>query len=149
MNQVKMIITDLDMTVLHSDRSISDYTKRVFSKCVEKGICTAIATARYYIGAEKYINILYPQYEITTDGTMTYHKGDFLFGLGFDIHTTNRILADIHSIDANLELTAATDKCVYWNSDSITESPVLYKAVYNDFSSPLSECAYKIVAELR
>ena len=143
-----MIITDLDMTVLHTDKSISKYTQDIFKKCNENGIYTAVATARYYIGAEKYINILNPDYEITTDGTMTYKNGEFIYGTGFDIDTADKIIQEILSIDTNLELTVATDKCIYWNSKNIAESPVLYKAVYNDYSSPLNECAYKIVAEL-
>lgn len=143
-----MIITDLDMTVLHTDKSISEYTKNVFAQCAENNIITAIATARYNIGAEKYINDLKPDYEITTDGTMTYKKGDFIFGTGFDIDTTNSIINEVLSIDTNLELTVATDKCVYWNNKNISESTVLYKAIYNDYSSHINDCAYKIVAEL-
>lgn len=148
MKNVKMIITDLDMTVLHTDKSISDYTQHIFKKCAENGIITAVATARYYIGAEKYIDILNPDYEITTDGTMTFKKGEFIYGTGFNIATSNNILREILSISTCLELTVATEKCVYWNSKHISESPVLYKAIYNDYSSPINECAYKIVAEL-
>ena len=148
MKKVKMIVTDLDMTVLHTDKSISEYTQRIFKRCAEVGIITTIATARYYIGAEKFINILQPDFEITTDGTMTYKKDKFIYGSGFNIATSNNILQEILSISTNLELTVATKKCVYWNSKNISESPVLHKAIYNDYSSPINECAYKIVAEL-
>lgn len=79
MKNIKMIITDLDMTVLHTDKAISEYTQDIFNRCAEKNIITAIATARYYIGAEKYINALIPNYEITTDGTMTYKNGEFIW----------------------------------------------------------------------
>lgn len=150
MKHIKMIITDLDMTILHTDKSISDYTLSVLKRCAEQGILTAVATARYYIGAEKYINILNPDYEITTDGTMTFKNGKFIYGTGFDVTATNDIIQEILKIDKKLELTvatAATEKCVYWNSTNISESPVLSKAIYNDYSTPLTECAYKIVAE--
>ena len=147
-SEAKMIVTDLDMTVLRTDKTISDYTRNVFNKCNQKGLITVVATARYYIGAEKYINILNPQYEITTDGAMTYSKGRFIFGTGFHTDTTNSIIQEILRINPCHELTVATDECVYWNSKNIADSPVLFKAVYNDFSLPLSECAYKIVAEL-
>lgn len=68
--------------------------------------------------------------------------------MGFDIDTTNGIIHDVMNISANLELTVATNKCIYWNDENIAESPVLYKAVYNNYVSPLIECAYKIVAKL-
>ena len=36
--KIKMIVTDLDDTLLHSDKSISDETVRVFGKCRKQGI---------------------------------------------------------------------------------------------------------------
>ena len=50
---VKMILTDLDHTLLRQDGSISDHTLRVIDRCRKKSILFAIATARYRIGAEK------------------------------------------------------------------------------------------------
>ena len=43
---VKMIVTDLDGTLLRTDKTISEYTKTVFTRCRESGIKTAFATAR-------------------------------------------------------------------------------------------------------
>lgn len=148
MKEIKLIITDLDSTVLHNDKSISIYTQNIFNRCIKYGIVTAIATARYYIGAEKYINILKPNYEITTDGTMVYSAGNFIYGYGFNLSTTNNIIQEIINLNPSYELTVATDTCIYWNSKHISSSPVLFKAIYNDYSVPLSECAYKIVAAL-
>lgn len=148
MKNIKLIITDLDFTILHTDKSISDYTQNVFKKCSEYGIRTAIATARYKIGAEKYINILNPDFEITTDGTMSYCNGKLIYGCGFNLDTTNQIIREIRKVSETQELTVATDTEVLWNSHNIDESPILYKAIYNDYSKPLESCAYKIVAEL-
>jgi len=44
--QGKAIITDLDRTLLHTDKTISDYTLEVLRKCHEKGILIMAATAR-------------------------------------------------------------------------------------------------------
>jgi len=43
---IKMIITDLDNTLLRSDKTISEYTIDVLKKCQSKGIKVAFATAR-------------------------------------------------------------------------------------------------------
>ena len=64
----KMILTDLDHTLLRSDGTVSEHTLDVLKKCREDGAKLAIATARYWIGAERYIDLLKPDYEITTDG---------------------------------------------------------------------------------
>ena len=148
MKNKKLIITDLDFTLLHTDKSISEYSKNIFRKCSKYGIKTAIATARYRIGAEKYINILKPDFEITTDGSMVYHDGELIYGCGFSLDTTNHIIGEIRNISTTLKITVATDIGVFWNSHNISESPKLYKAIYNDYSKPINSCAYKIVAEL-
>jgi hydroxymethylpyrimidine pyrophosphatase-like HAD family hydrolase len=44
-NKIQMIVTDLDKSLLQSDKTISDYTKNVFKKCRDKNIITAFATA--------------------------------------------------------------------------------------------------------
>lgn len=43
---IKMIISDLDNTLLRGDKTISEYTIDVLKKCQSKGIKVAFATAR-------------------------------------------------------------------------------------------------------
>ena len=43
---IKMIATDLDGTLLRSDKTISDYTKSVLAQCRQQGIKIVYATAR-------------------------------------------------------------------------------------------------------
>jgi hydroxymethylpyrimidine pyrophosphatase-like HAD family hydrolase len=43
---IKLIVIDLDGTLLRTDKSISAYTAEVLNRCREKGIKVAIATAR-------------------------------------------------------------------------------------------------------
>lgn len=75
----KLILSDLDHTLLRSDGSISDYTLDVLKRCRERGILFAIATARYWIDAERYIEMLKPDYEITTDGTLIHSNGNCIY----------------------------------------------------------------------
>ena len=43
---MKAIITDLDRTLLHTDKSVSEYTINVLKRCREKGILIMTASAR-------------------------------------------------------------------------------------------------------
>lgn len=43
---MKAIITDLDRTLLHTDKSISSFTKEILNRCKQKGILVMAATAR-------------------------------------------------------------------------------------------------------
>lgn len=145
---IKMIVTDLDGTLLHANKELSQRTIQTLQKCQSRGIVTAIATARYWIGAENYIKALRPDYEITTDGTLIHRADKIIYGCGFDLTVTNRILQRILAVNRNAEITTAVGKKVYWNSPHIAESKRLYKAVYHDYQQSLPEAAYKIAANL-
>jgi predicted mannosyl-3-phosphoglycerate phosphatase (HAD superfamily) len=43
---IKLIVTDLDGTLLRTDKTISDRTKSILSKCRESGIAVIYATGR-------------------------------------------------------------------------------------------------------
>ena len=88
----KMILTDLDNTLLKSDGSISEKTLDILQKCRQQGMLLAIATARYWIGAEKYIQQLKPDYEITTDGTLLHSNGACVYSCSFSLEKTNEII---------------------------------------------------------
>ena len=144
----KLILTDLDHTLLHQDGSISVETLRVLSECRDRGIKFAIATARYWIGAEKYIDLLKPDYEITTDGTLIHSGEECLYSCEFSEADTNLIVRSLLEAKPDAEITVAHGKTVFWNSLHIAESEKLHKAVYNDYTSYLNVRANKIVAEL-
>ena len=50
----KVIITDLDRTLLHTDKTISPYTLEVLKRCKEKGMLLMAATARPLRAIEVY-----------------------------------------------------------------------------------------------
>ena len=145
---IQMILTDLDHTLLREDGSISDTTLDVLAACRKKGIKFAIATARYWIGAERYIALLKPDYEITTDGTLIHAADRRIYSREFSADETNRIIRSILDLTPRAEITVAAGKTVYWNSHRISESEKLRKAVYNDYCAELKVNANKIVAEL-
>ena len=144
----KLILTDLDHTLLRSDGTISEHTLDVLKKCREDGAKLAIATARYWIGAEKYINMLAPDYEITTDGTLIHKNDTCVYSSAFSADETNRIVRKIFSVFPKAEITVASGKTVLWNSKHISESERLHKAVYCDYSEDLTCSANKIAAYL-
>ena len=145
---VRMILTDLDHTLLKQDGSISEKTLRVLAGCRAKGILFAVATARYWIGAERYIDLLKPDYEITTDGTLIHSHDRCIYSCSFPVSDTNRIIRSIAQTVPGAEITVAHGKTVYWNSRHIRESEKLHKAVWCGYTTPLEVRANKIVAEL-
>ena len=46
MKNIKMIVTDLDGTYLRTDKTISEYSRKIITECRNKGLLFIIATAR-------------------------------------------------------------------------------------------------------
>lgn len=145
---IKMILLDLDGTLLCSDGSISDRSKQVLKSCQERGIYVVFATARNWIGAERYIEEIQPDYEITTGGTLIHRHGEQIYSCSLEMEDTNQIVRDLIAYNPKTEITVAVGRLVFWNSLHISESEKLHKAVYNDYREPLSCKANKILAEL-
>ena len=145
---IKMILLDLDGTLLRSDGSISDRTKQVLRNCQDRGIYVVFATARNWIGAERYIEEIQPDYEITTGGTLIHRHGEQIYSCSLEMEDTNQIVRDLIAYNPKTEITVAVGRLVFWNSLHISESEKLHKAVYNDYREPLSCKANKILAEL-
>lgn len=148
LTMIKMILTDLDHTLLKTDGTISERTLETLKKCREKGCILVIATARYWIGAERYIELLTPDYEITTDGTLIHSGDECIYSCCFTAEETNGIVKALLEAAPDTEITVAQGKTVYWNSRHIAESEKLHKAVYCEYDKPLKEGGNKIVAEL-
>ena len=145
---IRMILTDLDHTLLKQDGGISGKTLGILAACRAKEIRLAVATARYWIGAERYIGLLDPDHEITTDGTLIHSHGECIYSRAFTVSETNAVIGSILGAVPGAEITAACGKTVYWNSRHISGSEKLHKAVYFDYSTPLHVQANKIAAEL-
>ena len=148
MTNIKMIVTDLDETLLRKDKSISNRTIEVLGECQKCGIFVAIATARFWIATEKIIDTIKPNYVISADGTLVHDEEHLVCGMGFDLETTNRIIGMIQTIRPGAEIWVGVDRKVYGNSLRISEHPRLYRAEYRDFRASMPEAGYKIVAEL-
>lgn len=67
---MKMIVADLDETLLRKDKSISEYTKSTLIKCRESGIKVAYATGRGGSDAEKVIPSFLFDGRITMNGAI-------------------------------------------------------------------------------
>ena len=75
---VKMIVTDLDDTLLRRDKTLSDYTVDVFRRVRERGVLVAFATARSLESSQDYRVMLNPDGDIVTGGCLVFASGQML-----------------------------------------------------------------------
>jgi Cof subfamily protein (haloacid dehalogenase superfamily) len=95
LNKIKLIVTDLDNTLLKRDKTISEYTADVFCRVKERGILTAFATARDYRFITEHITPLFkitPDIIIADNGALAFHEGKYLYKKMIPKKTVNALL---------------------------------------------------------
>ena len=94
---IKMIVCDLDGTLLNSDKDVSARTVEVLERCCAKGLVIAIATARSECASQRAIVPVRPDVTITSGGAVVKHKGEVLHEALISLDITNALLARLMS----------------------------------------------------
>lgn len=92
--QYKIIISDLDGTLLNSEHKISDYSQKVIRRSTDRGTKFCIATGRHHLDAITYCNKLNDDiYLITSNGAIIHNSnGKLLYKKNLDIEVVMEIL---------------------------------------------------------
>ena len=120
---IKMIVTDLDGTLLRRDKTISEYTASIFHRCRNAGIKIVFATARPVRAVEKWLNI-----DIQSDACI-YHNGavikignELFQETGIEHDTVSKLLGEAKQFD-NMRVAAEINDMLYANFDASTVWP--------------------------
>lgn len=92
---IKVIISDLDGTLLNEHHTIAAYTKSVLQQMHEQGYLIIIATGRHHLDAMPIIDTLgFPTYLVTSNGARIHSpKRDLLFATDIESEAVKSILA--------------------------------------------------------
>lgn len=140
---MKAIITDLDRTLLHTDKSISDYTIGVFRKCRERGIRIMAASARPLRDLREFQKqITFDAVTATNGAVIELPQADGLSEYGIRRESGEEILSRLLRFP-DVFLSIETSGGLYSNRDIPEWKPV----VYTDFPKlPDGVVLYKILA---
>ena len=119
MNNIKMIVTDLDGTLLDDNHNISDYTKEVL-KCIEdKGIEIVIATGRHFWGMKHYKDILENKNEaiVFNGAVVANNNGDFLYYNPIDDNTSREVIAIANKYNVSMHFYKRDKYITLYNDD--------------------------------
>lgn len=124
----KLIVSDLDGTLLRSDKTISEFTDNILKKCRDAGIYLAFATARPIRAVTEYLDIIKPIGRIYHNGAIAYYKNDILSTNQIDYVTALNILSKAKysfpklkmAYEANDTLYANFDTSILWNNTEYT-----------------------------
>ena len=150
MKKCKLLLFDLDGTLLRSDKTISKVTSEALRKCREKGILIGISTSRGEQNALPFIKEILPDVLIASGGALVKYKGECIYKSEFSKEETKRMIALVREVcGADCEITVDTVDSHYWNYkvDPKKQDHSWGDSIYTDFKD-FGESSLKMCAEI-
>ena len=68
MEKIILVLSDLDGTLFHDDKSISDYSKKMIAEAQKRGVLFGVCTSRAKVNAAQFLDGIKPDILITNGG---------------------------------------------------------------------------------
>ena len=107
----KMVAVDLDDTILHKDKTVSEYTKSVFEK-LSKHVKIVVATSRAIQRAEDYAKQLHASALVSLNGAVVYDDGTLIKTTPISEEIVRNILSELSQVKP-IELSIVKPNVVY------------------------------------
>ncbi len=147
----KLIVLDLDGTLLNSKKKISAGNLAALERARENGALIAFSTARSAGAMREYIAAVQPDILISNGGALVERGGEVLFSRQLSAESVRHIIERCFELsEGKCEITIETDLGYFWNYKpdcdfSRYETPEnVHHNDFSDFNYP----AYKVTAEV-
>ncbi|PJJ07878.1 hypothetical protein CLU83_1089 [Flavobacterium sp. 1] len=112
--KIKVVISDLDGTLLNSDHTISAYTKSVFQELHKQNYLIIVATGRHHLDAMAIVNNLgFPVYLVTSNGARIHSpQRELLYSFDMNGDSVKSVLA----LDIDPEITTVLFRETVWQT---------------------------------
>lgn len=126
---IKVIISDLDGTLLNSDHRISDYTKEVFRELYNQNYLIIVATGRHHLDAMPIIETLgFPIYLVTSNGARIHAPNkELLFATNMESEAVKSVL----EMDIPAEFTTVLFKENVWQTNKHNDKLLEFQTELN------------------
>nr|WP_288835671.1 HAD family hydrolase [uncultured Flavobacterium sp.] len=126
---IKVIISDLDGTLLNSDHRISDYTKQVFRELYNQNYLIIVATGRHHLDAMPIIETLgFPIYLVTSNGARIHAPNkELLFATNMESEAVKSVL----EMDIPAEFTTVLFKENVWQTNKHNDKLLEFQTELN------------------
>lgn len=146
--KIKVVISDLDGTLLNSDHKISPYTKTIFQELHNQNYLIIVATGRHHLDAMPIVAGLdVPLYLVTSNGARIHSpEKELLFSFNMESDAIKSVL----SLDIDPEITTVLFRENVWQTNKHNEKlnefqpEVNYHPQLVDFSSLEDLSAIKV-----
>ncbi|MCL2120619.1 MAG: HAD family hydrolase [Clostridiales bacterium] len=148
---LRLIVMDLDNSLLRRDKSISAYTQSILDQCRTNGLCTAFATARSESSSKRFIDWIQPDAMISNGGALVRVGDRIVYRATMSREITNRLLQALLQTPGIGYVTVDTDEGYFVNQlvEESTPGWSDYLPAYpRDFAHGLDCDAYKVSVQL-
>lgn len=146
----RILLFDLDGTLLRDDKTLSQHTLEAVSKCKEQDFLIGISTSRSEQNCLKFLMELEPDILISSGGALVRTKGKIICSSSFSAAETKIFIESARKIcGSECEITVDTLDAHYWNykTDPKEQDKTWGDSIYTDFSDFNHE-ALKICVEI-
>ena len=117
MENISIILSDLDGTLFHNDKSISDFTKETIRRAQTKGILFGICTSRAKVNAIKFLEGIEPDILITNGGGIVYYQDKKIYDCDFTVEEIRKLIAAAFEVfGKDIIISADNEHALYSNS---------------------------------
>ena len=147
---MKLLLFDLDGTLLRSDKTISKYTMSVLQKCKEKGVLIGISTSRAEQNCLSFLPKLKPDILIASGGAVIKNRESYIYTAEFSVEETRKMIECARKVCGDdCEMTVDTLTSHFWNykEDPNKNDATWGETIYTDFID-YSKKALKFCVEI-
>ncbi len=150
MKSPKILLFDLDGTLLRDDKTLSEYTLQTLSKCRKHGYLIGISTSRGEQNCLAFLTEMKPDILISSGGALVRRNDKIICSSAFSVRETNSFIASARELcGTDCEITVDTLDAHYWNykTDPKEQDKSWGDSIYTDFKDFPYE-ALKICVEI-
>ena len=150
MGNSRLLLFDLDGTLLRDDKTISERTLHALRECRKKGILIGVSTSRGEQNALSFVEELKPDILITSGGALVKYQDEYIYRSEFSGEDTRRMIETARKVcGADCEITVDTMDAHFWNYkiDPKKQDKSWGDSIYTDFTD-FQESSLKICVEI-
>ena len=136
MQDCKLLLFDLDGTLLRSDKTISAKTQKMLQRCKQEGILIGVSTSRAEQNALSVIEIVQPDIIVSSGGALVKYNNEYIYKAEFCAEETANLIQMARRIcGSDCEITIDTIDSHYWNykTDPKKQDQSWGESIYTDF----------------
>lgn len=150
MHTCRLLLFDLDGTLLRNDKTISEAAWNALRICREKGILLGVSTSRSEQNALSLTEKIQPDVLIASGGAVVKYRGEAICKAEFSKEETRRMIALAREVcGEDCEITIDTEEAHYWNykTDPGELDQSWGESIYTDYRD-FDGCSLKMCVQI-